>query len=481
MEKRILPRRLNPTRAWVVACYALPLCVVWALSMVMPWWAWLLVTAALVVVYSQVLLPRCEARRHSAVEAAMVAAPGQGQGADEPQLDALTDVVTAPERWLALWVGCVLSFVVYFAVAGAALASSSNRGSASADSSGDGSVGGGIGGGNDFAAEPLRHAPGVAWLAVVLLVLTLALWLGLVWLRPDPGILRGSPADFAFLRGHVARAGGPPDPKAVCATCLVHKPLRSKHCAQCGVCVARMDHHCIWLNNCVGRHNHALFVCFVAAHLFMCIVFIGLAALVWVDGVEGNAACAVLGSLLSTRFFPTLLLGLAAMLGSGMLLLILTEQLRNAAVNFTTNERINRRRYPWLRAPGPGPGQGQPFNHYDRGWKTNCAEFWRGGHAAHGGCGGGTDVDYYASYDLPRLTRNQENWLDDLRQRAAPARGGRGGARRGGHDGGGGRGRFGDRLGRDGRGTSGGNSGNDGNIDSGGGQSAAAAAHPHSG
>ena len=34
--------RLNPTRAWVVAAYAISICGVWALSFVVPWWGWLL-------------------------------------------------------------------------------------------------------------------------------------------------------------------------------------------------------------------------------------------------------------------------------------------------------------------------------------------------------------------------------------------------------------------------------------------------------
>lgn len=35
-------KRLNPTRAWVVAAYAISICGVWALSFVVPWWGWLL-------------------------------------------------------------------------------------------------------------------------------------------------------------------------------------------------------------------------------------------------------------------------------------------------------------------------------------------------------------------------------------------------------------------------------------------------------
>lgn len=40
--------------------------------------------------------------------------------------------------------------------------------------------------------------------------------------------------------------------------------------------------------------------------------------------------------------------------------------------NLTSNERINRKRYPWLNATPRGP----PFNHYDLGPWNNLMEFW---------------------------------------------------------------------------------------------------------
>ena len=42
----VLPERLNPTRAWVIISFAVPVCGVWALSFIVPWWGWLLVVVA---------------------------------------------------------------------------------------------------------------------------------------------------------------------------------------------------------------------------------------------------------------------------------------------------------------------------------------------------------------------------------------------------------------------------------------------------
>jgi len=57
------------------------------------------------------------------------------------------------------------------------------------------------------------------------------------------------PYDFSLFR-----------PGVECATCLLLKPARSKHCSVCKKCIARADHHCIFINNCVGAGNQHWFV-----------------------------------------------------------------------------------------------------------------------------------------------------------------------------------------------------------------------------
>ena len=64
---------------------------------------------------------------------------------------------------------------------------------------------------------------------------------------------------------------------------------------------------------------------------------------------------------------------------------LLIEQSINITMNITTNERLNRSRYPWM-----NDSLGNPYNHYDKGCIRNILEFWRFP---------GFEKDYYSEFN----------------------------------------------------------------------------------
>ena len=101
------------------------------------------------------------------------------------------------------------------------------------------------------------------------------------------------------------------------------------------------------------------------------------------------SACVAVSILLDEKyFFATALTGFLC-IATLALAALLMEQTVNIARNITTNERLNRSRYPWM-----NDAQGKPFNHFDRGIIANTFEFWRVP---------GFQRNYFVEFDLPQL------------------------------------------------------------------------------
>ncbi|OQV17462.1 Palmitoyltransferase ZDHHC17 [Hypsibius exemplaris] len=159
----------------------------------------------------------------------------------------------------------------------------------------------------------------------------------------------------------------------LCTSCMVVKPLRSKHCSICGKCVDRMDHHCPFTGNCVGKKNHRFFVGYL--------IFLSLAGVytIWAGCTYVGMACGLSSQHFLLTIGPSLhgcpwsmyviifSLGFTAWV-MGMAVMQIHQI---SVMAMTTNERINQRRYGHFRDE-----DGTDVNPFNKGFVGNCLEFF---------------------------------------------------------------------------------------------------------
>lgn len=175
-------------------------------------------------------------------------------------------------------------------------------------------------------------------------------------------------AALADARAALAAAGGAWH--RLCVACRVVRPVRAKHCAVLGRCVHLYDHRCPWVGATIGGGNRPLFLLFVALELFAA----ALAAVIAVARLRDAAAAAAAAPDLPAIETATR----SALLAGAFLIVDLVALLPVAAlaathahqvsVALTTNEAVNRHRYPYLR-----DGDSRFTNPHDAG----CAANWR--------------------------------------------------------------------------------------------------------
>ncbi|UYV75951.1 hypothetical protein LAZ67_13001906 [Cordylochernes scorpioides] len=182
-----------------------------------------------------------------------------------------------------------------------------------------------------------------------------AMWVGLVAAHTrDPGFL---PRDDPQYLAAVRRPDTSPSLLArLCHSCRALRPLRAKHCRACGRCVLSFDHHCPYIYNCVGLRNRVWFLMFatmVAVNCSLTVIFAGVCI-----AVQGWQSLYIAG-LLEAIFF------------CGLGWLITGATLYNAAMNLTTNEVFNYKRYQYLK-----DDKGKYKNPFSRGVLQNLADFF---------------------------------------------------------------------------------------------------------
>uniref|UniRef100_A0A4W6E5Z3 Palmitoyltransferase n=1 Tax=Lates calcarifer TaxID=8187 RepID=A0A4W6E5Z3_LATCA len=212
--------------------------------------------------------------------------------------------------------------------------------------------------------NPTEHLP-FATVHVPFLINTLALFynFGKSW-KSDPGIIKASEEQKKKTIVELAETGSL-DLSIFCSTCLIRKPIRSKHCAVCNRCIAKFDHHCPWVGNCVGSGNHRYFMgylffllCMICWMMYGCISYwrIHCATSYAKDGfwlyLTQIASC-------SPWMFWMFLNSVFHFMWVAVLIMCQLYQI--AALGITTNERMNARRYKHFKVTATSIES--PFNH----------------------------------------------------------------------------------------------------------------------
>jgi len=122
---------------------------------------------------------------------------------------------------------------------------------------------------------------------------------------------------------------------ALCHTCRIIKPMRSKHCTTLKRCVPMFDHYCPYIGNTIGGGNYVYFVSFI----FCGFVNVGMSV---VAAAQYLMTVSMRSGAMWLYLFDYLAVLLMAVLMNNYHAVLILR-------NLTTNEDMNKSRYTYLR------------------------------------------------------------------------------------------------------------------------------------
>jgi len=162
----------------------------------------------------------------------------------------------------------------------------------------------------------------------------------------------------------------------LCTTTWVLKGLRTKYCTASEACIEEFDHFCGWLNCAIGRGNQRQFILLALVevlsqycHIYL-LIRIGLYSMPYETFWQWFTTTVMAYPLLALMLF---LQGVTA----PMITMLLLNHLRMLAINMTTNELINVRRYDHFWEMRGEPPRKVFVNPFSKGTMfKNCLDFW---------------------------------------------------------------------------------------------------------